>query len=135
MRTIHLSPLHDNYKQLLFSPDGRTLAAEDAGGLWVMSVRPLALLFRVAEPLIATQQFSPDSSAVVFNTSDGRVERWDIATRARTLLRQVVPAAPGCAFAATTPNGDALGCLRRDGTLQLLDVATGAVRTRGRSGW
>ncbi|HUX68073.1 MAG TPA: M48 family metalloprotease [Terriglobales bacterium] len=134
-RTIPLSPLHDNYYQLLFSPDGRTLAADDAGGVWVMSVHPLALLFHIAERGVEGQMFTPDSRAVVFNTTDGRVERWDIASHQRTLLRQVVPASPGCAFADPAPNADLLLCGRADGKLQLLDVATGAVRyqTQARS--
>ncbi|MGH9481099.1 MAG: M48 family metalloprotease [Terriglobales bacterium] len=135
----HLPPLHDNYQQLLFSQDGRYLLAAERGGIWVLTVHPLALAFHVDEPEILAPLFTPDSTAVVFNTRDGRVERWDIATKSRTLLRQVVPADPGCEFSSPTPTGEALACLRSNGAVQLLDVATSAVRFElppgGFAGW
>jgi len=123
-----LEPLQDSLRQLKFSPDGRYILARDAAGVWVLTAKPLALALHVEEPAADHASFTPDSSGLVFSTSDGRVERWDIAGKRRTLLRQVVPSEPGCAMAAPSPDAASLACERSDGGFQLLDVETGAVR-------
>src|SRR6185437_8568580 len=126
--TQKLDPLHDAFVELKFSLDGKHILGRNAAGLWVLSVQPLALELHVEEPAAVNGEFTPDSSAIVFSTSDGRVERWSLASKRRTLLRQVVPALPGCAVAQPSPDGASLACERLDGRFQLLEVATGAVR-------
>jgi len=126
--TQKLDPLHDVFRELKFSPDGKHILGRNAAGLWVLSVQPLALELHVEEPTAVNGEFTPDSSAIVFSTSDGRVERWALASKSRTLLRQVVPALPGCAVALPSPDGASLACERGDGRFQLFEVATGAVR-------
>ncbi|MGH9393437.1 MAG: M48 family metalloprotease, partial [Terriglobales bacterium] len=123
-----LDPLEDNFRILKFSPDGHYIVAMNASGVWVLTTKPLAVALHLDDPQAMAALFSPDSSAIVLNTSDGRVERWEIAAHRRTLLRQVVPANPGCAVAAASPDAAWLACARRDGTFQLLDVASGTVR-------
>lgn len=126
--SVKLPPLQDSLGELLFSPDGHYLLASSSSEVWVLTVRPLAIVMSIEEPAISAALFTPASDGIVLGTSDGRVERWDLASRDRTMLRQVVASDPGCEHALPSPTGSDLACARRDGVFQLLDTSTGVVR-------
>jgi predicted Zn-dependent protease len=123
-------PLHADLSQLRFSPDGRFLLAQNDSSVYVLSRQPLTVLFRIDTEDALPAQFTPDGNKVVFHTSGLRVERWDIASRAREGAFELV--APHGALQATlSPDGHllayidlapAVGVFR----IHLLDVDSGS---------
>ncbi len=119
-----LAPLREEVTRLRFSPDGRFLIAQDDAGISVLSREPLAVLFRIDAPDAQGAQFTTDSADVVFHTSDLRVERWNVATRKLTEVRDLYWQTV-CRFTALAPDGRTIACLDANDELSLIDVATG----------
>jgi hypothetical protein len=117
-------PLSSELTHLAFSPDGRFVLAQDDSSIHVLSREPFAVLFRIDAEDAERARFTPDSSSVVFNTSALRVESWDIATRARRSVHELVVRST-CVLTALSPDGGALGCLDDNLSLLLFDVAEG----------
>jgi hypothetical protein len=124
-------------RQLRFSPNGRYVLAQSDVEITVLTVQPLAVLFRMPAENATLAQFTPDSTQVVFVSSipivdseqvmippdAAHVERWEIADRTRTAFVEVPLQA--CGTVALSPDSRVVACDRFEGTLQLIDVASG----------
>ena len=119
-------PLRPDITNLRFSPDGKLALAQDAGGIHVLSREPLAELFFIDAEDAYKANFSPDSGSIVFYTHEMRVEVWDIASRQRTSVHEILLNEP-CWQSTLSPDGKYLGCLKADLSLYLLDVSNGEV--------
>ena len=125
-------------RQLRFSPDGHYVLAQDNAEITLLTVRPLAILFRMPAENATLAQFTVDSAEVVFASSipvvdaeqvmvpqtPAHVERWQVADRARTGFVEVPLQA--CGTVALSPDGRVVVCDQFDGTLRLIDVASAA---------
>ena len=107
------------------------MLTQDDGSIAVFSAEAQKVLFRIDAPDVNAAWFTPDSSSVVFNDSNLRVERWSVATRQRTDVKEVVDY-DGCTQSLLTPDGKTLVCVNavveesspRVG-VKLVDVDTG----------
>ncbi len=111
-------------RQLRFSPDGRYVLAQDDAEITVLTAQPLADLFRIPAHDARDVQFTPDSRQIVFISSVSHVEHWSIAGHTRAAVREVPVTA--CGTERLSPDARFLTCVDPQGTLRLLDVATGA---------
>ena len=131
-KPIHLDPpLRPSLWRVRFSPDGKHVLAQDDGSIAVFGVDAQKVLFRIDAPEVNAARFTPDSSSVVFNDSNLRVERWSVATGQRTDVKEVVDY-DGCTQTLLTPDGKTLVCLKAmiddSGprlSLKLIDVDAG----------
>lgn len=120
------SPVASNgYLRLLrFSPDGRYVLAQDDSWVAILTVDPLAILFRASAENAGSADFTPDSRDVVF-VSAGYLERWHISDGSRMGR---IPVTPGqCETETLSPDGRALACVDSAGTLALADLVSGEV--------
>jgi WD40 repeat protein len=117
-------PLRPDLHTLHFSPDGKYVLAQDDGGIHILSREPFSLLFFIDAPDAFPAMFSPDSLSVVFYTHSFRVETWSVLSHERSSVHEVVLNEP-CIQSTLSPDGKALGCLKVDNSLALLDVASG----------
>lgn len=122
---VMLTPsLRGEVRHLRFSPDGRFVLAQDDVGISVISRDPFRVLFRVEAPDAQPAQFTPDSSTLVFHTNDLRVDRWSLADRKLSGVRDLVRLNP-CITTALTPDGRSIACIDVNYNLSVLDVETG----------
>jgi hypothetical protein len=130
-------------RQLRFSPDGRYALAQDSSAITVLTVSPLAVLFRIPAQLAGDAQFTPDSREVVFVSSPTRLDRQPPAERKESLIIRSPPhverwriadqihvdspeiRGAGCGTQALSPDGRISACEDLQGTLRLTDVASG----------
>jgi len=117
-------PLVDDFRSLRFSPDGRYVLAQDSTSIFVLTRDPLAFVFRIDALNARPAQFTPDSKGVVFYDPQLRVEHWDIASKEREDINEVV-VQKGCLQTRLAPDGRTLACLRGDMALVLIDISTG----------
>lgn len=98
--------LRPEIQHIHISPDGRYVAAQDDGNVFILSRQPLKPVVRFdaldADPV----QFTPDSRSVVllfdaFQASP-RVERWDIASQKRVEVHEVY-VRDGCLLSKLSP--------------------------------
>ncbi|MCI0355207.1 MAG: M48 family metalloprotease, partial [Acidobacteria bacterium] len=118
-------PLQSDVRHLRFSPDGRYLLAQSDSQIYVLSRQPFDHLFDIEAVEAYPAQFTPDSQSVVFYDPALRVEKWNIATRQRTSVQDMV-VRKGCLKSALSPDGRVLACYGGEYDLTLLDVAGGA---------
>jgi len=124
-------PLRPSLWRVRFSLDGKYVLAQDDGSIAVFSTEAQKVLFRIDAPDVNAAWFTPDSSSVVFNDDNLRVERWSVATGQRTDVKEVVDYS-GCTQSLLTPDGKTLVCVNalveetgpRVG-LKLIDADTG----------
>ena len=127
--------LRPQVSHIRISPDGRYVLAQDDSNIFVLSRSPLKSLFRIEAPDASPAQFTPDTSAVVFQiTPPGaspRVERWDISSQKRLEVHELY-VRRGCLLSDLSPDGRTLSCLTYTGTenaitfdLDLFDTAAG----------
>jgi WD40 repeat protein len=117
-------PLRNELSYLQFSPDGKYLLAQDDSSIFLLAREPLANLFTIDAPGANLAQFTPDSTAVVFDDEELRVQKWDIAGQRQVFIREL---SSNCANEALSPSGEVMACMKRDRELQLVDVKTGDV--------
>lgn len=124
-------PLRPSLWRVRFSLDGKYVLTQDDGSIAVFSTDAQKVLFRIDAPDVNAAWFTPDSTSVVFNDSNLRVERWNVATGQRTDVKEVVDY-DGCTQTLLTPDGKTLVCLNalvEDSgprvSLKLIDVDTG----------
>jgi WD40 repeat protein len=123
---VQLEPLRAPLSRVKFSPDGRYILAQDVDNIYVLSRQPLAHLFSIDALGAQPAAFTPDSQSVVWHNSSLHIEKWDIQTQKRvSVYEPVVP--KGCTRTALAADGKTIACDGTDGTLRLLDVATGSV--------
>jgi WD40 repeat protein len=72
----------DEVARLLFSPDGKTLAAHDGSTLKLWDVETKALLgeYEDTEDMFFEMAFSPDSKLIAAASGDGSARIWDART-------------------------------------------------------
>lgn len=142
-------PLRGSLECVQFSPDGNYILARDESSVFVLQSHPLANLFRFdalnpqgvdPEPVFfgnrpdlsalsdEPAQFTPDSRSVIFYDRELRVQKWDIASQQRELMKEVAVTAPGrCLRTSLSSTGEILACVRivkDDFRLLLIDVAS-----------
>jgi hypothetical protein len=133
----------DSLRQLRFSPDGQYVLAQDASGIAILTVSPLAVLYRTPAEFADDAQFTPDSLQFIFVSSLARADRQPIADGQRVLLVRSAPhverwrVADGTRIRSTeirglsceteqlSQDGRTLACADSKGTLRFVDVASG----------
>ncbi len=132
------SPPGDAIRKLRFSPDGRYILAQDASEITLLTVTPLAVLFRIPVEYATHAQFTPDSQQVMFlrggtrvnaaqiklANSGPRLEYWNIAGRARLGGHELPSHA--CETEQLSQDGRILACDDLFGTLWLIDTVSGS---------
>lgn len=124
-------PLRPSPWRIRFSPDGATLLVQDEGSITVIKRDPAKVLFQITAPDAEAAQFTPDSSSIVFNDSNLRIEKWTVATGQRAWVKELV-VYDGCTQTLLTPDGKTLACVKVDLDampprigLRLIDVDSG----------
>jgi hypothetical protein len=131
------SPPREPIRRLRFSPDGRYVLALDASAITLLTVSPLAVLFRIPVENASQAQFTPDSQQVIFLSggarvnaaqiqlakSGARLEHWSITGHARVDSHELPVHA--CAPEQLSPDGRFLACADLLDTLWLIDTASG----------
>jgi hypothetical protein len=131
--TVSAGPADNSLRQLRFSPDGRYLLGQNEFEVTVLTVQPLAVLYRIPAENANLAQFTPDSRQIIFigngprvdsrqvvlASPSARVERWSVAdgTRAETTA---IPLR-NCETEELSPDGLSVACVDFDGTFQVLD--------------
>jgi hypothetical protein len=125
-------------RQVRFSPDGRYVLAQDDFDIDVLTVSPLAIVFRIFSGDVSDAQFTSDSQNIVFISSgvhrersvlgrtlltrtDPYIDRWSIADRARVAHTKIGV----CGSSELSPDGRTLACNDFEGNLRLIDTAAG----------
>jgi hypothetical protein len=119
------------------------LLAQDTSGIAILTVSPLAVLFRIPAELAGDAQFTPDSQQIIFVSSLARADRLAVAAGQRILLARSPPrvvrwrVADGtrgesteikglsCASEQLSLDGRILACNDSEGTLRVVDVDSG----------
>jgi hypothetical protein len=134
-------PPKNALRQLRLSPDGRYVLAQDAHAIYLLTVRPLAVMFVIHAEGASTAHFTPDSQQVVFVSSmpanaqpapgalrvrsGMHVERWTIASR--TYLDSPEIHGLTCATEELSPDGRTLARDDSLGTLRIVDTDSAQV--------
>ncbi len=127
----------DAIRKLHFSPDGRYILAQDASEITLLTVTPLAVLFRIPAEGVTDVQFTPDSQYVTFlsggtradaaeikfSKSGARVQYCSIAGGARTNAHELPSHA--CGTEQLSPDSRSFACDDLFGTLWLIDTNSG----------
>jgi WD40 repeat protein len=104
-------PLRSDLNTIRYSPDGKYVLAQDYANIFVIQRSPLKLLFTIDAESTMLPHFTPDSRELVFLTEGLRVERWDLATQKRTLIKEMVMP-EGCNWQELSPDGHVIACER-----------------------
>jgi WD40 repeat protein/serine/threonine protein kinase/DNA-binding SARP family transcriptional activator len=123
-RVLRQDPKKDQWGRAVdFSPDGKLVAGEGWGNVFVWSVEDGGMVARMREQQVTALAFSPDGRRLVTGSLEGGLKVWEVET-GRQLdslsgnLGQVVDL-------AFSPDGAVLATSSSDGTLRLWDVGTG----------
>jgi hypothetical protein len=99
--------------------------AQDDTRVTILTVKPLAVLFRAPAEKAGLAEFTPDSQDVVFVSSGRYVERWDVVNK--TQIDRVEVKLPPCKTEKLSPDGRVVACVDSDGKLTLANLVTGEV--------
>jgi WD40 repeat protein len=125
-------PLRPDITNLRFSPDGKSVLAQDEGGIHVLTRDPFAVLFYIPALDAQNALFTPDSRSIVFHNRSLRVENWSVAEQRQTSVHEVTVLHP-CVQTELSPDGSVLGCLNSQFELLLIDVPSNSVLASRRS--
>jgi len=122
---------------LRFSPDGNYVLCQNRSEITLLTTRPFQVALRIPAVGASPSQFTPDSRELVFTSSvqrenslgfqfgDGQppVERWNLSDGTRVGWQSLPPF--DCGTVALSPDGRILACDDFEGTLRIIDVASG----------
>jgi hypothetical protein len=126
-------PLRPPLWRIRFSPDGRFILGQDENSISIIDRATARAMFRIDAPDARAAQFTPDSSSVVFDDANLRVERWSVAQARRTDVKEIV-VFEGCHQSFLSQDGRSLVCIHfglHDNfprmSLRIIDVDTNKV--------
>lgn len=122
-------PMNPALENVVLSPDGKYVLAQDQYQIHVLTTSPLKLRFSVDALGAEMAQFTPDSDYLVFNYSDLHIEKWELASGQPVNVTDSVDYA-GCVQTSLSPDGSALACVSYNGEtvwLKLADVSTNSM--------
>ena len=145
-------PVGTGDKAVAFSPNGQSLAVASGIGVWLYDVatsRELMLL--PSASAVSSVAFSRNGMQLASGSVDGTVALWNIATGQNTdtfearrgkispvsfSQKGTLTASRSVESVAFSPNGTLIASGRKDGTVVLLDIATGnATILEGHTDW
>ncbi len=103
-------PMHPALDEVRFSPDGNLILAQEETAIHILQRSPLKLLFTIDAEGADEAHFSPDSSRVTVSYPSMRVETWNIATRQRESVHELVDY-KGCTVDSFSPDGKTFTCI------------------------
>jgi hypothetical protein len=119
-------PMKPALENVVLSPDGKYVIAQDESQIHVLATEPLKLRFSIDALDAEMAQFTPDSQNLVFNYNDLHIEKWYLASRQPADILDFVDYA-GCVQTSLSPDGNVLACVSLNGDsvwLKLVDVST-----------
>ena len=119
-------PMNPALENVVLSPDGKYVLAQDESQIHVMTTVPLKLRFSIDALDAEMAQFTPDARYLVFNYNDLHIEKWDLITGQPADILDFVDYA-GCVQTSLSPDGKVLACVSLNGDsvwLKLVDVST-----------
>ncbi|HEX4155072.1 MAG TPA: M48 family metalloprotease [Acidobacteriaceae bacterium] len=123
-------PLQMELTRVRFSPDGRSILAQDESSIFVMSRQPFALRYRIDAEGALPANFSPDSKSITFSTPGLRTEQWSAETKKMLAVHEMLTRKP-CYDSRLSPDGRTLVCVEMNDSgelsLAMLDTATSNV--------
>ena len=126
-------PINPALENVVISPDGKYVLAQDAYQIHVLTASPPQLRFSIDALGAEMAQFTPDSQGLVFNYNDLHVERWQLASGQPSDISDFVDYA-GCIQTSISPDGNAMACVSRFQTafsnsvwLKVADIHNGAM--------
>ncbi|HEU4770197.1 MAG TPA: M48 family metalloprotease, partial [Pyrinomonadaceae bacterium] len=88
-------PLRSDITHIKFSRDGKYVLAQDESSITILTREPFAAILHIEAPDANRAQFTPDSQSVVFYTPNLRVEKWSLADKKMTDVKEIV-VSKGC---------------------------------------
>jgi len=124
-------PLRLELSRVRFSPDGKSILAQDASSIFVLARDPLAVRYRIDASGALPANFSPDSQSITFSTAGLHVEQWSVKENKLLAAREMFPEKT-CYDSRLSPDGRTLVCVEFDLGydflgLALLDTTTSGV--------
>jgi hypothetical protein len=132
LREVTLTPpLRMELDQVRFSPDGKSILAQDASSIFVLGREPLALRYRLDASGALPANFSPDSQSITFSTAGLHIEQWSALEKKLLAAHEMLPRTP-CYETRLSPDGRTLVCVEFDRDtwelgLAMLDTTTSQV--------
>lgn len=117
--------LRSDVSRINFSLDGRLLLAQDDFSITVMEREPqLRVLFQIPTDGADPASFTPDGQFIVFTDRNLRYERWNVADKKPTEIRELV-VRDECWEHKLSPDGNYLACVDTAITATLIETKTG----------
>jgi hypothetical protein len=115
-------PLRMELDQVRFSPDGRSILAQDQSSIFVLGREPLALRYRIDARQAMPAHFSPDSRSITFSTPGLHTEQWSTDEK-KLLAAHEIYLPETCYDTRLSPDGRTLLCVQFDTEDWRLDLA------------
>jgi Peptidase family M48 len=120
-------PMNPALENVVLSPDGKYLLAQDESQIHVLTTAPLKFRFSIDALNAEMAQFTPDSGYLVFNYNDLHIEKWELASGQPVDILDFVDYA-GCMQTSLSPDGNVMACVSLNGDsvwLKLGDISKG----------
>jgi len=116
--------LRSDVSHIAFSPDGKLLLAQDDFAITVIDRERLRVLFQIPAENANEAMFTPDGKFVIFTTTGLRYEKWDVAEKKPTQIRELV-LRRNCWEHKLSPDGNYLACVDTKTSANILATGTG----------
>lgn len=125
IRKKELTPkLRSDVSHIAFSEDGRLLLVQDDFAVTVVEREPLRVLFQIPAENANEATFTPEGESVVFTTKGLRYEKWSVAEKKPTEVRELV-LRRNCWEHKLSPDGNYLACVDTSTSANVIDTKTG----------